>query len=478
MKMDLSQFLLALRARRKAFMLALVATIVAALAVAFIMPKKYVGQATLIVDARDEQTIAPSRGGVSVLARAAYVATQTELIQSGRVATQVARDLNLAQNAELREAWQDDTGGVGPIDVWIGNLLLQKLKVTNSASNLILVESSSKSPKVAAQVANGFAKAYLDVVLELRNQPVREASQWFDEQLGGMRNQVTQAQNKLTAFQKQKGILTADEQMDIESARLTELNTQMLAARTAFYDAQSKYKQASELVASGGSPDAMADVMASPAVAAVKLDLARAESLLQTASADLGPNHPNYMKYSSEVKALREKLTNEMKKVVATLSNAMQQAQKREQELKAAVDAQQARIMQGKDVRAELAAMTRDLENAQRNYDAVFSRAMSTSLESRAKQGDVALLTPAIEPPLPAQPKIPLVAALSVVLGLLIAATMVYLLETLDRRVRSRTDLEARLAVPSLGRLSKWQPTGGRLLAAPRPAARALPHPF
>jgi chain length determinant protein EpsF len=476
--MDLSQFLLALRARRKAFMLALVATIVAALAVAFIMPKKYVGQATLIVDARDEQTIVPSHAGVSVTARAAYVATMIELVQSGRVATQVAHDLNLAQNPELREEWQADTGGVGPIDVWIGNLLLQKLKVYSSASNLITIEYSAKDPKVAARVANGFVKAYLDVVLELRNQPVREASQWFNEQLAGMRNQVTQAQNKLTAFQKQKGVLVADERTDIESARLTELNTQMLAARNAFYDAQSKYKQASELLASGGSPDAMAEVMASPAIAAVKLDLARSESLLQTASADLGPNHPVYMKYSSEAKALREKLAGEMKKVVASLRNGMEQAQKRDQDLKAAVDAQQARIMQAKDVRVELAAMTRDVENAQRNYDTVFTRAVSTQIESRAKQGDVALLTPAVEPPLPAQPKIPLIAALSVVLGLLIAATMVYLLETLDRRVRSRADLEARLAVPSLGRLSKWQPTGGRLLAAPRPAARALPHPF
>jgi chain length determinant protein EpsF len=476
--MDLSQFLLALRARRKAFMLALVATIVAALSVAFIMPKKYVGQATLIVDSRDEQTIVPSRGGISITARAAYVATQIELVQSGRVATQVARDLNLAQNADLREMWQDDTGGVGPIDVWIGDLLLQKLKVSNTASNLITIEYSNKSPKVAANIANGFAKAYLDVALELRNQPVREASQWFEVQLGGMRNQVTQAQNKLTAFQKQKGILVADEHLDIDTARLTELNTQMLVARTAYYDAQSKYKQASELLASGGSPDAMADVMASPAVAAVKLDLSRAESLLQTASTDLGANHPVYIKYSSEVKALREKLAGEMKKVVATLSNTMQQAQRREQEIKAAVDAQQARIMQAKDVRVELAAMTRDVENAQRNYDTVLTRAMSTQLESRAKQGDVQLLTPAIEPALPAQPKIPLVAALSVVLGLLIAVGMVYLLETLDRRVRSRVDLEARLAVPSLGRLSRWQPTGGRLLAAPRPAARALPHPF
>jgi uncharacterized protein involved in exopolysaccharide biosynthesis len=184
------------------------------------------------------------------------------------------------------------------------------------------------------------------------------------------------------------------------------------------------------------------------------------------------------MKYSSEVKSLREKLAGEMKKVVAALSNGMQQAQKREQDLKAAVDAQQAHIMQAKDVRVELAAMTRDVDNAQRNYDTVLTRAMSTRLESRARQGGAALLTPAVEPPLPAQPKIPLIAALSVVLGLLIGATMVYLLETLDRRVRSRVDLEARLAVPSLGRLSKWQPTGGRLLAAPRPAARALPHPF
>jgi hypothetical protein len=58
----------------------------------------------------------------------------------------------------------------------------------------------------------------------------------------------------------------------------------------------------------------------------------------------------------------------------------------------------------------------------------------------------------------------------------------VFLLETMDRRVRSRSDLESRLAVPTLGKLSKWQPTSGRLLPAPAfsgaRAARALPHPW
>jgi len=478
--MDLRQFLLALRARRKAFVMALFATIVTALAVALIMPKKYVAQSVLLVDARDEQAITPARGGstAAVAVRAAYVATQLELIQSPRVATQVARDLKLAQNAELREAYEKDTGGLGPIDAWIGMQLLQKLKVVSTASNLVTVEYSSSDPKFAARVANGFAQAYLDVYLDLRNQPTREAAGWFEEQLKTLRGRVAQAQNKLIAYQKSKGLAGADDRLDIEAARLTELSTQLLAARNAVYDAQTRHKQAAELVASGGSPDALPEVMTSPAIIAVKADLARAESLLQTASADLGPNHPLYQRYAGEVQSLRTKLSSEMQKVVAALGNAGQQARKREQELQAALEGQQQHILKMKDARAEAATMTRDLDAAQRSQDAVETRYMTTLIESRARQGDVALVAAAIEPVTPAHPKLPLIAALSVFLGLVLATLMVYALETVDRRVRSRLDIESRLAVPSLGRLSRWQPTGGRLLPAPSVAARALPHPW
>ena len=475
--MNLSQFLLALRARRKAFFLVLVATIVMAIGVALVVPKKYVGTATLLVDARDEQAMSPSRI-LTFRDRASYIGTQIELVQSGRVAQQVVRDLKLNQNPDLRAAFEDDTGGVGSIDAWIAAMLLDRLKVTSSVSNLITVEYSSNDPKRAADVANAFAKAYLATALDLRTQPQREAAEWFEDQLKGMKARVTESQTKLTGFQREKGLVTADDRVDIDAARLGELNTQLLASRNATYEAQARRKQAAELVESGGSPDALPEVMTSPAIMAVKSDLARAESLLQIASGDLGQNHPVYLKHSAEVTALREKLGNEMKKVVSALGNAEQQARRREQELQAALDAQQQHIIKMKDARVQIAAMTRDVENAQRSYDAVLARYMTTRIESRAQQGDVALLTPAIEPAKPAHPKIPLIAGLSVVLGLMLATMMVYALETLDRRVRSRYDLESRLAVPSLGRLSRWQPTGGRLLPAPTRATRALPHPW
>jgi succinoglycan biosynthesis transport protein ExoP len=472
--MDLSQFLLALRARRKAFIIALAATIVTAIAVALIVPKKYLATATVLVDYRDEQTLSPVR--ITAQERTTYMQTQVDLITSNRVATQVARELKLAQNPDTREAWEKDTGGAGSIDEWIGAQLLEKLAVETTISNLLLVNYSSDDPRKAAAVANGFVKTYLDMVLQLRTEPTREAAGWFDEQLKTLRAQMRQSQEKLNAFQKAKGILVEDARVDVESARLNELSTQLLAARNASYEAISRHKNATELLQGGASLDALPEVLSNVHLQALKLDLGRVEARLEQEGAVLGPNHPQYVRTAAEVEGLREKVRAEGKKLVAGLGNAVQQARKREQELQAAMDAQNQRLYSIKDFRVEMASMTRDIEAAQRSYDAVLTRYLTSKVDATAKQTNVLMLAPASEPLKPAHPKVGLIAALSVVLGTLLAAGIVYVLETLDRRVRSRSDLEARLAVPSLGRLSRWQPTGARLLPAPIKAQRALPN--
>ena len=78
--MDLKQYILALGARRKAFFVALIATIVTAIAVALIVPKKYVATASLMMDARDEQTMSPGR--LSPRERATFLQTQVDLLMN------------------------------------------------------------------------------------------------------------------------------------------------------------------------------------------------------------------------------------------------------------------------------------------------------------------------------------------------------------------------------------------------------------
>lgn len=473
--MDLNQFMLALRARRKAFVMVLAAVIVTAVAVAFIVPKKYVATSTLLLDARDEQTMERTR--MSGRERAGYIATQIDLIKSSRVAKQVARDLKIAQKPGVREAWEQATGGAGTIEDWIAAGLTDRVVAEVPGSNVLSISYSSSDAREAAAVANAYAQAYLDTTLALRTEPTREAAEWFDKQLAGMRTQVNQAQAKLAAFQKSKGITYVDERADVEGARLTELMSAYAAARNASHEAQIRYKQAQEVAASG-TPDAMAEIMGAGAIGEFRSLLVRAEAAFNAAAVDLGPNHPVYQRLEADVKAQRARLDAEMKKAVATLGNAAQQAKVREEELKRAVADQDKRIHAMKDDRAVMAVMARDVENAQRAYDAVLVRLTTNKIESRAQTTNVAMLSPAIEPLTPTHPKIGLISGLAVLVGLLLAAAVVYALEALDRRVRSRADLESRLAVPSLGRLSRWQPTGGRLLPAPVRATRALPHPW
>jgi chain length determinant protein EpsF len=454
-------------------MMVLAAVIVTAIAVALLVPKRYTSSATLLVDARDEQVMSPTR--MSARERAGYMSTQVDLIQSGRVAAQVARDLKLAQKPGAREAFERDTGGVGTIEDWIAAGLIEKLKVETTAGNIITITYSSSDARNAAQVANAFAKAYLDTSLALRTEPTREAAEWFEKQMKEMRAQVNQAQTRLASYQKAKGITYADERTDVEGSRLAELSTQYLAARNATYDAQTRYKQAAEMI---GTTDAIPELLSNGQIIALRTDLQRAEARLEQLSSDLGPNHPSHQRAAAEIEDLRGKIVAEGKKVVSSLGNAAKTAQRREEELKAALTAQHERVISLKDYRVEAAVMTRDIDNAQRAYDAVLARYTTNKIESRANTTNIALLTPAFEPLKPAHPKVGLISGLAVVLGALLATAVVYVLETLDRRVRSRSDLEARLAVPSLGRVSRWQPTGGRLLPAPMNAARALPHPW
>ena len=476
--MDFQQYLLALQARRKVFLLVFAAIIVTAVTVALVLPKRYDATATVLLDARDEQTTTPGR--VSPRERAGWVYTQVDLIQSGKVANRVVRDLKLAQQPGVREQFESETGGVGTIEDWLGAQLLEKVKVDTGASNVLTIKYSSSDPQKASALANGFAKAYLDTALELRTEPSREAADWFEEQLKGLRTQMSGAQAKLSGFQKEKGIVGADERMDVEYARLTEISTQLNAQKNITYDAQTRYNQASELL-KGGAAAELPEVLTNAYIITVKAALQAAEGRLEEQAQVMGQNHPVYQRTAAEVQGLKERLNLETKKVVAGLGNTAEQSRKREADLKAAFDAQQERIMKTKDARVELAVLSRDVDNAQRAYDAALGRYTTIKLESRIRQTNLAMLTPAVEPVKPAQPKVGMIIGLAIVLGGLLAAGVVYLLEMIDRRVRSRSDLESRLALPTLGRLSRWQPAGGRLLPAtltgPR-AARALPHPW
>ena len=98
--MNLYQFLSALRARFGVFAFLLLVTVLVAAAISFLMPKTYTATVSLLVDAKEEQSLSNVLRPLLVGSqeRASYMQTQLDIITSEKVARKVVQDLKLAQS--------------------------------------------------------------------------------------------------------------------------------------------------------------------------------------------------------------------------------------------------------------------------------------------------------------------------------------------------------------------------------------------
>jgi capsular polysaccharide biosynthesis protein len=106
-------------------------------------------------------------------------------------------------------------------------------------------------------------------------------------------------------------------------------------------------------------------------------------------------------------------------------------------------------------VRDEGVVLIREVENAQRTYDAILQRLTATSLESQTTQININELAQADVPLKPASPRVLLNTLLATLLGLLLAAGTALALELRDRRVRSADDVVTALGLPVIVALPK-----------------------
>jgi len=444
--MNFSQLIAILKARWRAAAAVFLFIVGGVVGVSLLLPKKYTATAAVLIDMKSSDPIA-QLGSVNGMPMG-YVATQADIIQSSRVAQRVVRDLKLTDNPSLRSKWMEDTSGQGSFEVWIADALETKLDVKPSReSSVINVSFTSPEPKFSAALANAFVQAYLDTTLDLRVDPAKQYSSFFDSRSKELREAVEKAQAKLSAYQKEHGITANDERFDIENSRFAELSSQLVAVQALSAESASRQEQARK------SGSQLSDVINNPLVSGLRGDLSRQEAKLQEMSKRYGDAYPQVAELRANIDELRARLDTESRRVSGsvTVNNTINQS--RESDIRSALAAQRTRVMQIKQQRDEATVLQRDVEGAQRAYDAVSSRLTQSSLESQTKQTNTALLNAASEPTRHSSPNIALNTLLSVFVGAMFAVAFALLRELQDRRLRSVQDGVQVLGIPVIGHL-------------------------
>jgi len=469
--MTFDQFLRIIRARWKLalsiFLFSVVATVVGSL----IFPKKYAAVSKVLIDGRPD----PISGNSTPanLSNMTMLATQIDIIQSERVARQVVTTLKVGDNASLHEDWVRDTKERGDYTAWVADVISKGLKVSLSSreSNVIEIMYEGTDPAFSAALANAFAQAYIDTTVQVKVNPARQYNDFFEERSRVAREKLDAAQQKLAAAQRERGILATDERMDIEMSRLADLSSQVIALRALKSEADVRTRE------SRRDLDGSIEVMTNTNIAALKADIGRTEAQLQQLLSRYGDRHPTVLELRANIDTAKAQLRRETARVSTSLGMSSSMSSSREAVADQAYLAQREKLMKMKESRSELAVLEREVENAQRMYEAIMARMGQTTLESASVQSPVSILSVAVEPVEPSSPRLVLNTIVSVVLGALVALIVALLLELFDRRVRSSDDLTELLETPVLGQLPGPDAKKSRKLALPKSLSRSNDRP-
>ena len=436
--MNLYQFLSVLRARRTMVLVIFLSTIALALAYVMLRPKNYTATAPVLVDLRANDPLAQPT--YQSIVPQSYMATQMDIVRSNRVAERVVEMLGLEKDPKSTENWRK-AGGQGTLKSWLASDLQTGLEVKPAReSNIINIAYTSRSAAEAAKVANAFSDAYLDIALDIKTDPAKKYSTWFDDQLKFARQRLEQSQNALTAYQQRTGVISADG-VDMETQRLNELSSQLTLVQGQLTDVSNKRAQ------SAGS---ISEAMNSPLINTLKSNIAAQEAKIQEASANLGSRHPQMIRMQDELNAMKSRLGSETSSIGNAVDTAYQVGRARERELTAAVNAQRARVMQFNRHRDELNVLRRDLDASQKAYEQVSERASQSKLQALTNQTNIQRLATAVEPLEAKGPTTKVALALAAAAGLLLALAGALLMELLNRRVRSVDDLSLATNLPIL----------------------------
>ena len=190
--MNLNTLMGILLARKWAIIASCALALLAAAILILLTPKSYTASIDLLVDSRGLDPIS----GQSQPARmtGAYLATQSDIIRSRNVAGKVIDQLALGSSPAMIKAAKLTGEPERDQRRMLSFLAKGLIVVPKRDSSVLSIAFKAQDPQLAAQIADAYAEAYMYTNLELRIEPAKQTTQWYNQQLTGMRQELIEKQ--------------------------------------------------------------------------------------------------------------------------------------------------------------------------------------------------------------------------------------------------------------------------------------------
>lgn len=478
--------------RRQKWVIAAVAGAVASLAAlyCFVATPQYTASAELLIDTQQARglEVMPQLTGVM---DSSGIDSQVQILQSERIAKAVIKELKLveAKKKEIEEngnsVFSTVAGFLLPFLVSnapMSDYELERTQIIDFGKRLrvkrvglsyvISIDYRATNAVQSADVANQLAEAYIVDQLEAKYQATRRASVWLQDRIAELRDQALAADRAVQDFKAKNNIIDTQRGL-ISDQQLSELNTQLITARTAVAEAKARYERVNSIIKQGGvtgtSDEVVSDVLNNQVISLLRTQYLDAVKREADWSKRYGPDHIAVVNLNNEIKGLQRSLFTELSRIAETYKSDYEIAQAREASLSASLE----QLMVQAKLTGQAQVELRELESNAQSYRALYDNFLQRFMQATQQQSfpitEARLITDASTPLRASSPRTTLIVAGGLFIGLLAGFGVGMWRERMNRTFRLPADVERYLGLDCLGVL----PLLPSSVATPVPAGQS-----
>jgi polysaccharide biosynthesis transport protein len=343
------------------------------------------------------------------------------------VAGQVADQLGWLSDPQLIDQYQRRSkSDQRDFRRWLAQIVIDRTKVrVPEGSNILEITYTATNPNEAKAVADALRQAYIDTSLTFRRDQATRDADWFEAQANKIKAALDVASAAEADYERQNGIVMADDKTDLDTARLRSL--------------ASSAPVAAPFVAAGA-----------PVSSAASVQLAQADAQLAEARKTLGPNHPELLAMEANRNALAQQVAQDQATARSQAGAAASAASASAGAMERAVQQTKSRILGESDKLARLSQLATQVNQLRDAYDKTTGRAGDLRQEAAVADTGLTPLGNAATPRSPSFPNKLLIVPGSLALGLIAGVLVALLIELFNRRVRGVEDIQSLSDTPLL----------------------------
>lgn len=325
---------------------------------------------------------------------------------------------------------------------------LENLNVrTIPGSFAIQIQYTSKDPSKAALIANTVADVYIEQRLQQKFQASRKLTDWLDNRLKELREQVRESEYAVAEYQAENNI-TEGIRSVLSAEQISQINSQLINAKAKKAEAQARLEQIQNLIKGRGSLDTSSDIVQVPFIQNLRQNESNLLTEYQELSKRYGERHPKIIALQAEIQNVQSKLQDEMQKVAISMRNEVEVASARVKALEEGLNElsdvrhdDNEKMIRLNELMREAASNRLIMENFMQTYK-------RSDEQEKLQEPEARVLSYAAVPLKPSYPDRMLILSLSMAISFFLGIFVSLMLEKLDNKFRSASQLEKYCGFP------------------------------